>query len=528
MPEVVAKNSSQVRIELMPIGAVIEVEKGTLLQNLLSSHGMEFPCGGLGTCGGCRVQILEGDVEPTAEEREVLSREDLLDGWRLGCYLRADSSLKVKVEQWTMPILVDDTQLDTTRRKGLAVAIDLGTTTIVAQLLDLATGKLLGSRTALNPQAVHGADVMSRVRFAFDSQELTGVIRSFLGNMIRDVASGRQDMIQQDAADRQDEIVEVVLVGNTVMHHLFCGLDTEPLSHVPFASPNLGEQRFSAKELGWGLPDTSVIRFLPCIGGFVGSDILAGIVAVGLHTSDRLRALIDLGTNGEISLGNRERILCASTAAGTAFEAGSIKMGMRAATGAISRVFYKNGAMECAVVGDVEPRGMCGSGLVDAVAAGLDAGIIAPRGRFNNGSKELPLAGIVKLSQGDVRELQLAKAAIASGMRILLDNWGASIADVEEVYLAGAFGNYVRAASAVRIGLMESSVDKLVPAGNTALRGAKLLIGATDFSVLNMIQHIGLASDARFQEQFVGCMAFPGADVIASRAADVEIPALVG
>ena len=505
-------NGNKVRIELLPIGAVLEVDKGTPLQNLLSSRGMEFPCGGCGTCGGCRVQILEGYVEPTPEERAMLCREELLDGWRMACYLRADSSLKLKIEQWTMAVLVDDTQLDQTRRQGLAVAIDLGTTTIVAQLLDLSTGKLLGFRTALNPQAVHGADVMSRVRFAFDSPELTTVIRQFLGTMVLDVASGRQD-----------EIVEVVLVGNTVMHHLFCGLDTEPLSHVPFASPSLGQQRFLANDLHWQLPATAPIRFLPCIGGFVGSDILAGIVAVGLNKGDGLRALIDLGTNGEISLGNRHRILCASTAAGTAFEAGSIKMGMRAATGAISRVFQSHDGLECDVIGDVEPRGICGSGLVDAVAAGLNAGIIAPRGRYTHGSKEFPLAGIVKLWQNDVRELQLAKAAIASGMRILLDHWGGvTIEDVEEVYLAGAFGNYVRAESAVRIGLLEASAERLVPSGNTALRGAKMLIAAEDFAVLNIIEHFNLAADPNFQDRFVDCMAFPAAKADAPEAALTE------
>jgi uncharacterized 2Fe-2S/4Fe-4S cluster protein (DUF4445 family) len=502
-----SKTPEKVRIELMPIGAVLEVDKGTLLQNLLSNHGMEFPCGGLGTCGGCRVQILEGHVEPTPEEQTLLCREELLDGWRMACYLRAESPLKLKIEQWTMPVLVDDTHMARTRRQGLAVAIDLGTTTIVAQLLDLASGKLLGFRTALNPQAVQGADVMSRVRFAFDSQELTTIIREFLGGMIVDVA-----------AERLDEIVEVVLVGNTVMHHLFCGLDTEPLSHVPFASPNLGEQRFTAKDLAWRLPNSAAIRFLPCIGGFVGSDILAGIIAVGLHTGSRLRALVDLGTNGEISLGNSERILCASTAAGTAFEAGSIKMGMRASTGAISRVTRNHAGFECAIIGDAEPRGICGSGLVDAVAAGLNAGIIAPRGRFNDGAKEFPLAGAVKLWQGDVRELQLAKAAIASGMRILLDHWGATIEDVEEVYLAGAFGNYVRAESAVRIGLLESSAERLVPSGNTALRGAKMLIGEEHFPVLDMIEHIGLASDPNFQDRFVDCMAFPESKVVAPEA----------
>lgn len=510
------ENPEKVRIELVPLGAVLDVERGALLQNILSSRGMEFPCGGLGTCGGCRVQVLEGNIDPTPEELAALSAEDVRDGWRLACYMRAESPVKLKVEQWSMAVLSDDTHLTGARREGLAVAIDLGTTTIVAQVLDLATGKLLGLRTALNPQAVHGADVMSRVRFAFDSNELTALIRDFLGAMLLDVAGGREN-----------EIVEVVLVGNTVMHHLFCGVDTEPLSHVPFASPQLAEQRFSGKQLNWKLPDSAAIRFLPCIGGFVGSDILAGIVAVGLHTGDRLRALIDLGTNGEISLGNREKILCASTAAGTAFEAGSIKMGMRAATGAISRVFQNHHGMECSVIGDVEARGLCGSGLVDAIAAGLNSDVIRTSGRFTNGNKEFPLAGTVKLWQADVRELQLAKAAIASGLRILLDRWGATIDDVEQVYLSGAFGNYVRAESAVRIGLLEASVDRLVPSGNTALRGAKMLIGAKDFPVLNMIEHVGLASDPNFQERFVDCMAFPDADVAAQRHAVAETPVAV-
>jgi uncharacterized 2Fe-2S/4Fe-4S cluster protein (DUF4445 family) len=499
-------NANKVWIELAPLGAVLEVDRGAALENVLMTRGMEFPCGGLGTCGGCRVQVLEGQIEATAEDEAALSKEELSDGWRLACRVRTVSNLKLRVEQWTMPVLTDDTQLSRTRRKGLVVAIDLGTTTIVAQLLDLSTGKLLGLRTGLNPQTIQGADVMSRVRFTMGSPDLTPLIRDFLGNMVHDVAAGRED-----------EIIEVVLVGNTVMHHLFCGLDVEPLTHVPFASPNLGEQRFTAVDLGWQLSSSAVIRFLPCIGGFVGSDILAGIVAVGLQTGTDLRALIDLGTNGEISLGNRDRILCASTAAGSAFEAGSIKMGMRASTGAISRVFLHHDVMNCAVIGDVEPRGICGSGLVDAVAAGLDGSIIGTSGRFTNKSKEFTVGGTVKLWQADVRELQLAKGAIASGLRILLDRWGASINDVKEVFLSGAFGNYVRAESAVTIGLLETSVDRLVPSGNTALRGAKMLIGAEDFPVLNLIEHVGLASDPHFQDQFVTCMAFPEAEVAASR-----------
>ena len=227
-------------------------------------------------------------------------------------------------------------------------------------------------------------------------------------------------MIARLACGCEREIIEVVLVGNTVMHHLFSGLDVEPLSHVPFQSPHLGVQHFKPADVGWALPPDCRIRFERCLGGFVGSDILAGILAVGMTRAEDLLALVDLGTNGEIAIGNRNGIVCASTAAGPAFEAGSIRMGMRAATGAVSRVSLTDGEMQATVIGDVEARGICGSGLVDAVAVGLESGAILPSGRIRNGTKLFPVKDPVVLVQSDIRELQLAKGAIASGFRLLL------------------------------------------------------------------------------------------------------------
>jgi uncharacterized 2Fe-2S/4Fe-4S cluster protein (DUF4445 family) len=221
------------------------------------------------------------------------------------------------------------------------------------------------------------------------------------------------------------------------MHHLFCGLDVEPLSHTPFHSPHLEAQSFRPQELGWPLPASCSIRFERCLGGFVGSDILAGILAAGILRGEDLLALVDLGTNGEIAIGNREGIVCASTAAGPAFEAGSIRMGMRAAAGAISRVWLDHGEMRATVIGDVEARGICGSGLVDAVAAGLECGAILPSGRVANGTKQFPVMGSVILYQADIRELQLAKAAIASGFRLLLKHLGADAGSLRNIFLAG-------------------------------------------------------------------------------------------
>jgi uncharacterized 2Fe-2S/4Fe-4S cluster protein (DUF4445 family) len=297
-----------------------------------------------------------------------------------------------------------------------------------------------------------------------------------------------------------------------VMHHLFCGINVQPLSQYPFQPEEDGLKIFSGAELGW--PMTGEVRFLPCLGGFVGSDILAGVLATALNESEALVGLIDLGTNGEIVIGNRHRMLCASTAAGPAFEGARISMGMRAATGAISEVTWEEGQFHCRVLGNAPPRGLCGSGLVDAVAVGLQTGAIQASGRFAAGSS-LRLLPPVVLSQKDVRELQLAKGAIAAGLRILLQQWGAEPEELTRLYLAGAFGNYISRASARRIGLLQFPPDKVDPAGNTALRGAKLALfglpaeNGSYTALRRRVQHVSLDEHELFQDIFVEEMAFP-------------------
>jgi uncharacterized 2Fe-2S/4Fe-4S cluster protein (DUF4445 family) len=435
-------------------------------------------------------------------------------------------------------------------KRGLGIAIDLGTTTIAAQIVDLASGNVLGVETGLNPQARFGSDVMTRIRASLAGDDLTAVVRIALGETVARLAHGREQQVD-----------EVILVGNTVMHHLFSGRSVEPLAAVPFASPHLGVQSFRPSELGWQLPTACAIRFAHCLGGFVGSDILAGIIATGMATGDDLIALVDLGTNGEIAIGNRNGIVCASTAAGPAFEAGAIRMGMRAATGAISYVSlsdaehrtsligtghrtrlkgtgfspYANptkstgalapegpflqpgpfsvGELKVTVIGDVEPRGICGSGLVDAVAVGLRTGAILPSGRIAGGSKVFPIAGPVVLYQADIRELQLAKAAIAAGFKLLLKRLDAQVSDLKSIHLAGAFGNYVQIESAIRIGLIDigsarAPRELVHAAGNTALRGARMLL-ATGEPALPIIEHVSLAADPGFQDEFADSMSFP-------------------
>ena len=497
------------RITLRPLQAELTAHEGTALRDLLFEQGVEFPCGGQGRCRGCRVRILEGTAEVNAAQRERLSEEELANGWRLACQCAVAGDLVIELRQWDAAILVDETPFAFQPREGLGVAVDVGTTTLVAQLLDLESGRVLAVRTALNAQARFGADVMSRVEFALrqpaDQRQLEELIRGQIGSLIAQLLS---------AANRSGaEVRDVVLVGNTVMHHLFCGFSVAPLAHYPFEPERTGLASFHACEVVWDHIAGSRIRFLPCLGGFVGSDLLAGILATKLAESETLVGLVDLGTNGEIVIGSREKILCASTAAGPAFEGARISMGMRAATGAISEVARERGGVKCHVLGNVVPRGLCGSGLVDTVAVGLDLRVIDSSGRLANGHNPWPLCAQVSLTQNDVRELQLAKAAIAAGLRILLERWGGT--GLSRLYLAGAFGNYINRASAQRIGLLDFPPDRVEAAGNTALLGAKLALFSLDGEdgsyggLRRRVEHVALNATPRFQDVFVEELAFP-------------------
>ncbi|MFO0892688.1 MAG: ASKHA domain-containing protein [Isosphaeraceae bacterium] len=481
----------------------LEPGPGRTLRDLLFERGVEFPCAGVTQCGGCKVRVLAGEVPVTDEMRAVLSPEELQSGWRLGCMAEADGPVTLEIAQWSVQILDDHARLPFEPSEGFGAVVDLGTTTLVAQLVDRSTGAVAEVETALNVQGRFGADLMSRIRHDLERPgELCRLIREQIGAMLMRLAGGRP-------------LQEVLLVGNTAMHHLVCGLSVEPLAAVPFRSPFLEARFLEARELGWSVALERPACFLPCIGGFVGSDLLAGLVATGLNDSAEPGALLDLGTNGEIAVGDRAGIHCASTAAGPAFEGGRIGRGMRASAGAIDRVSVVDGSLECGVIGGGPPRGLCGSGLVDAAAAALELGWIAPSGRMTGGRKSVPLSGEVSLTQADIRELQLAKGAVAAGLELLL---AGRRFPGSRVFLAGAFGNYVRGQSARRIGLLPSWAGHPTAAGNSALRGTRMLLLAPSRreavlrSLLGATTHIELAADPQFQDAFVGHMRFPDAE----------------
>lgn len=486
-------------LTLSPAGRRIDAAANSPLRDALFEAGVEFPCGGRGRCKGCRVKVLRGELPATADDLAAFSTEDIAAGWRLACRHKVSGDLELELAQWEMAVLGDDSALSFTPREGLGIAVDLGTTTIAAQLLDLSTGNVLAVRSALNAQARHGADILSRAEYALagGAAELTGLIRDQIGAMVAEMM-----------AEARGSLRRVAVVGNTAMHHLFCGLDIAPLATHPFLPEHPEAVAFTAKELGWNIGDEVTVRFMPCIGGLVGADILAGVVATGLGKRDGLTALVDLGTNGEVVVAKDGRLVCTSTAAGPAFEGAKIAMGMRAATGAISEVTVAGDALTCRVIGGGRPRGLCGSGLVDAVAAGLQLGRIEPNGRLR---EAWTLADGVTLSPKDVRELQLAKAAIAAGLTILTARFGAKPCDISELHLAGAFGNSINRMSAHRIGLLRQPPERIRPAGNTALKGAKLALFAEGDAwdgLARAIEHVPLKDDPAFEDIFVDEMGF--------------------
>jgi uncharacterized 2Fe-2S/4Fe-4S cluster protein (DUF4445 family) len=492
------------RIELFPAGKTHEVAAGKPLKDILFQEGAEFPCGANGRCRGCRVKLLRGRIPPSVADVKLFSAEELQAGWRLACQAIVQQDLALEVAQWELSILDDNESFSFKPKQGFGIAVDLGTTTVVAQLVDLTSGDVLATVSSLNSQAQHGSDLMSRIEFALQggATRLTELVREQIGAMVAELSTNLTGVLRR-----------VTVVGNTVMHHLFSGISVESLAEYPFQTHEGVLREFNAAELGWPLTDICV-SVLPCLGGFVGSDLLAGILATHLHRSAEPVALIDLGTNGEIVVGNKDRIFCASTAAGPAFEGARIRMGMRAIQGAISKVRSSGDRFECEVLGGTEPRGICGSGLVDAVSVALEKGVIQPNGRLAAGAS-LQLSGSVSLTQHDIRELQLAKGAIAAGLQIVAGQCGMRCDQLSAIFLAGAFGNYINLSSARRIGLLPSLPEQVVPAGNAALRGAKMALFREELrfdDILNKIEHVALNEDPAFQDLFVEQMHFPDAN----------------
>ena len=420
-------------------------------------------------------------------------------------------------------LLVDVEPGDTTARR-FAIAFDLGTTTVVANLLDLETGQPAAVRSTLNRQQPFGADVISRISATMLDDGALDVLRDraheTLAELVQEVC--------EEAEVVREEIYEIVVTGNVTMMQLALGIDPEPLSMAPFIIAAQQLPAATAADFGVRVHPRAPAVVFPALGAYVGPDIVAGILATGLTIDRRVRLFVDVGTNSEIVLGSSTRALATAAPAGPAFEAAQIRCGMRAADGAIEGVKIVDGEVQLQVIGDVEPVGIAGSGLVDAVAELVAAGLLDHSGRFVpdppiladrfikiGAENAFLLAADVYLTQRDVRELQFAKASIATGWNLLCRDLGVAPEDIAQVLLAGSFGSYLSPASAIRIGLVPKlPLTRIVSAGNVAGEGAKIVAlsvqeRAAATAILDEVQYVELSGRADFNDLFVEQLAFP-------------------
>ncbi len=421
-------------------------------------------------------------------------------------------------------------------RSGYGLAFDIGTTTVVAMLWNRTTGKELGAAACTNPQNEFGADVISRITYCDEDPEKLAIIRS---KIMEGLNSLTLELITKYNVV-QDEIRQVTVGGNTTMSHIFAGYPPASLARAPFSPMYTGTLQLRQADLGLLVSEDAQITLLPNIAGHVGGDIVAGIVASRILDEEKLTLFLDIGTNGEIVLAGDGVALTCSTAAGPAFEGATIRNGMRAAPGAIEKIQIKDDEVFIKTVDDAEPVGICGSGIIDVMAEMIGAGLINFKGRL--ASKEdlekihpgSPLADrLVNTEEGrefilvykedgedlvvtqkDIREVQLAKGAVAAGISIMLNRMAKKPEDIHKIIIAGAFGNFIHKESAVAIGLIPSlPMKKIISAGNTAGAGVSMaLMNDAEMelakSVPSRIEHIELASCSDFQDEYMKALAF--------------------
>ncbi|MDN5858825.1 MAG: ASKHA domain-containing protein [Pseudonocardia sp.] len=437
-------------------------------------------------------------------------------------------------------VVVDDVLVDVepgdTSARLFGLAFDLGTTTVVATLLDLATGTPAAVASLLNPQQPHGADVITRISATMMDPDALGRLTA-LAHAALDQLAGE---VCAQAGVARHEVYEIALAGNATMVHLALGLDPEPLGVAPFVMAAREFPGLAARDLGVRAHPGARAYVFPALGAYVGGDIVAGALASGMDRDRRIRLFVDIGTNCEIVLATGDRLMATAAPAGPAFEGAAIRCGMRAAPGAIEGVKLGQDDVRLEVIGDAPPIGLAGSGLVDAVAALVSAGLVDASGRLALPDAPGVSPGLasrltqvgqervfvlhraergrerdVYLSQRDIRELQFAKAAIATGWHLLLEEAGLTQADVAQVVLAGSFGSYLSAASAVRIGLVpDVALLRIVSAGNVAGEGAKMALlsvreRAAAQALLADVRYVELSDRADFNDRFVDMLAFP-------------------
>jgi uncharacterized 2Fe-2S/4Fe-4S cluster protein (DUF4445 family) len=605
----------KLEVRYLPFDRTTRVPPGTTLFS--AAHWIGLPidstCGGRGTCGKCKVRVVQGLRDPETADHRQLRPAEIADGWRLSCQAHIYEDMTCEVPQLlrvpkaaTMGlgrlVILDpnvrkvflelpepdlhDQRSDVVRLKDAlteeghdmvagvpvlrtiphvfreagfkvtavlageqlvaveggdttdecyGVAFDVGTTTLVGTLMNLRTGMAASVLSTLNGQAPFGADVISRISHAMLGPEAIVELQAAVVGTMNTVLGS----LYADTGIAPERTYEAVVVGNATMLHLLFGIDPSPLAVMPFTPAFMEPLSVVASEIGLNIHPHGYIQTLPALGAYVGADIVGGVLATGLVREDKVRVFVDVGTNGEIVVGSAQRALATAAPAGPAFEGSQIRCGMRATDGAIEGVQLGDSVELQVIGGDVKPQGICGSGLVDAVAQLLLVGLLDHSGRMKtpadvpnhplrdrlidvDGVRAFLLAEGVYLTQRDIRELQFAKGSIATGIKVLMDIMGINSSDLDEVLLGGSFGSYLNPESAKIIGLVPPvDVDRIIAVGNSAGEGAKIALLSyrerqVAFELPSRVEYVELSGRTDFNDSFVSVLGFPHLEPAAS------------
>ncbi len=486
-------------ITVLPHNFIFSVPHGANLLEAISQNGFFIPaaCGGRGSCGKCAVKCRKANDE---EYQTVLS-----------CHTAVESDLTVLLDNESMGGLWKISDLSQHGGKEVGMLLDIGTTTLAACLVDKTTGETLARASALNPQGTFGADVISRIS-AFGNGK---------GEEMRAAVVDATNRIIAEFLHTGAQIDELIVVGNPTMLHLFIGADPTGIGTYPFTPSFVDTKYFMGADIGIHAPR---VRLLPSISAYLGSDVSAGVLACEMDKTNETQLFMDLGTNGEIVLSHKGKLYAASTAAGPALEGANLCCGMGGVSGAVDRVWCEGGQLHFTTVDGAPARGICGSGLLDLIALLLDEGILDETGAFAEECDSplfsrlendyFYLTPAVYLSQDDVRQFQLAKAAIAAGVEAIVAHCGVKMSEITRVFLAGGLGYYMSPTSASRTGLLSPTLlSRTQIVGNTALAGARLcLMDEANQTALDAIakhtETVELSFSPTFSQAYIENMGF--------------------
>lgn len=547
------------KITFLPSNIEYEAVKGESLLEAASKAGIVIngSCNSRGRCGKCKVKVSIGKVSNLDEsELNILSQKEIKQGMRLSCRTFPLGDVRVFVsngegeDKRKSKLVYMPKDFKSTYSSTYGVAFDIGTTSVVAMLWDREQARLVDAIGTINPQSLYGADVISRITYSLEDdknlKKLNKAIIKCCNQLIKKLC--KKHTIDHHIVE------EAVVVGNTTMSQLFLGITLEGLAKTPFQMGFNGAKEVIAKEIGLDIKPKGVVHLLPNIAGHVGSDITAGIIATDLKNKTGLNLMIDVGTNGEMVLADEGKLYTCSTAAGPAFEGAGVKDGMRAASGAIEEVVIKDNQVMITVIDNKKPVGICGSGIIDVIAQLLEVGIIDKTGRLldkesawkqgistelidriqekeegfsfliyadhnvSNGVNSI--IETIVITQSDIRQIQLAKGAIYAGILMLLKESNKKVEDLDCIMIAGAFGNYIKPESALRIGLLpeasrtkKEALDKIKSLGNTAGVGASMALLSTKeraiaIEIAEKVTSVDLASCDDFKREYIESMNF--------------------